>query len=85
MHYVILFYGVLYYCVCACVYEQLESLSPCPRVVTLIRSVVSNRHTIHWLSLLCVDIILTVPRTGSFLIVSVCIVTKFVTDLHIDC
>ena len=44
----------------------------------------NSNSTIHWLSLLCVDIISIVPRKGSSLTVSVHIVTKFVTDLHTD-
>ena len=37
---------------------------------------------IHWLSLLCIDIISIAPKKGSSLTVSVRIVAKFVTDLH---
>ena len=44
----------------------------------------NSNSTIHWLSLLCVDIILIVPRKGSLLTVSVHIVVKFMTDLHTD-
>ena len=44
----------------------------------------NSNSTIHWLSLLCVDIISIVPRKSSSLTVSVCIVAKFVTDLHTD-
>ena len=52
MYYVILFYGVLYYCVCAHVYEIIRVFSPCPHVVTLICSIMSNCHRSLWF---CVD------------------------------
>ena len=44
----------------------------------------NSNSIIHWLSLLCVDIISIVPRKGSLLTVSVRIVAKFVADLHTD-
>ena len=44
----------------------------------------NSNSIIHWLSLPCVDVISIVPRKGSLLTVSVCIVAKFVTDLHTD-
>ena len=42
----------------------------------------NNNSIIHWLSLLCVDVISIVPRKDSLLTVSIRIVAKFVTDLH---
>ena len=44
----------------------------------------NSNSIIHWLSLLCVDVISIVTRKGSSLTVSVHIVAKFVTDLHTD-
>ena len=44
----------------------------------------NSNSIIHWLSLLCVDVISIVPRKGSSLTVSVRIVAKSVTDLHTD-
>ena len=44
----------------------------------------NSNSIIHWLSLLCVDVISIVPKKGSSLTVSVHIVAKFVTDLHTD-
>ena len=44
----------------------------------------NSNSIIHWLSLLCVDVISIVPRKGSSLTVSVRIVAKVVTNLHTD-
>ena len=63
---------------------KLVTSAPWSIILNWTGSPFNSNSIIHWLSLLCVDVISIVPTKGSSLTVSVRIVAKFVTDLHTD-